>query len=129
VVLPFVISGTVGQFSLSGVAGVGSFHGEAVSSATLRACSTTCLSRDDCVGVFREPCGVKVGDTASSNIQVTCSTLCSRERDKVDWIVDKSSRRSPTRSGRRSVIVAIYSDRVEGWVRIMSKCFCRFRSV
>ena len=35
---------------------------------------------------------MKVGDTASSNILVAHSILCSRERDEVDSIVDKSSR-------------------------------------
>ena len=96
-VFPIVISGTVGQFGLSGVIGVSSVHGVAASSATLRAYSTAYLSSEDCVGVCGEPCGVKVGDTASSSIQVAHSTLCSMERDEVDWIVDRSSGLSPTK--------------------------------
>ena len=88
-VLPIMISGMVGQLGLSGIIGVDSGRGEAALSATLRAHSTTCLSGEDCVSVCGEPCGVKVGDTASSSILVACSTLCSRERDEVDSIVDK----------------------------------------
>jgi hypothetical protein len=68
VVLPIMMSGTVGQFGLSGVVGVGSICGVAASSAILRARSTACLSSEDCVRVCGEPCGVKVGDTASSSI-------------------------------------------------------------
>ena len=104
-VLPVVMSGTVSQLGLSGVIDVGSVHGEAASLATLRARSTTCLSGEGCVGVCREPCGVKVGDTASSSILVARSILSSRERDKVDLIIDKSSGQSPTRSGHWSVIL------------------------
>ena len=128
-VFPFVMSGIVGQLGLSGVIGFCLIHGEVASSATLRACSTACLSGEDCVGVCGEPCGVKVGDTTSSSIRVACSTLCSRERDEVDLIVDKSSRQSPARSGHRLVIVAIYTDHVGVWVRTVSVCLCRFRLV
>ena len=99
-VFPFVMSGTSGQLGLSGVVGVGSIYGVAASSATLRAHSTACLSGEDCVSVCGEPCGVKVGDTASSNIRVARSTLCSMERDEVNWIVDRSSGLSPTKSHR-----------------------------
>ena len=53
-----------------------------------------------------------MGDIASSSVQVARSTLCSRERDEVDSIVDKSNGRSPVRLGHQSVIVAIYVDRV-----------------
>ena len=105
VVLPIVMLGTVSQLGLSGVVDVGSVHGEAASSATLRARSTACLSGEGCVGVCGEPCGVKVGDTALSSILVAHSILCSRERDKVNLIVDKSSGQSPTRSGHWSVIL------------------------
>ena len=86
-----VVLGSSGSFSLSNIVIVGSGRGMAISSATLSARSTACLSRESCVGVCGEPCGVKVGDTASSSIQVACLTLCSMERDEVDWIVDKSS--------------------------------------
>ena len=127
-VLPIMISSTVGQFSLSDVISVGSVCGVAASSATLRAHSTTCWSGEDCVGVCGEPCGVKVGDTASSSIQVAHSTLCLRERDKVNSITDKSSGRSPTRSGCRSVIVVIYADRVDRWIHSVLRCRCYFRS-
>jgi hypothetical protein len=64
----FVMSGVVGQLSLSGVVGVGLGCGEAALSATFNTHLTTCLSGEDCVGVCGEPCGVKVGDTASSSI-------------------------------------------------------------
>ena len=70
-VLPYTTSGTVGQLGLSGVVDIGLVHGEAASSATLSARSTTCLSSGGSVSVFGEPCGVKVGDTASSSILVT----------------------------------------------------------
>ena len=83
-VFPFVITGSPGQSGLSGVVDVGSICGVAASSATLRAHSTACLSGESCVGVCGEFCGVKVGDTASSSIQVARSTLCSIERDEVD---------------------------------------------
>ena len=43
------------------------------------------------VGVFREFCAVKVGDTASLRILVTFATLSSREQDDIWWIVDKSN--------------------------------------
>ena len=114
---------------LSDVANVGSICGAAVSSATLNARSTACLSGESCVGVCGEPCGVKVGDTASSSIQVARSTLCSMVRDEVDWIVDKSSGLGPTKLRRRSVIVAIGSDRFEGQTQLISVCRIRFRSV
>ena len=100
--------------SLSGVVGVGSICGAAASSATLNARSTARLSGDGCVGVCGEPCGVKVGDTASSSIRVARSTLCLVERDEVDWIVDRSSGLSPTELCRWSVIVAIGVDRFGG---------------
>ena len=83
--------GSSGWSNFSGVVNVGSIRGTAASSATLNARSTACLSGENCVGVCGEPCGVKVGDTASSSIRVACSTLCSVERDEVDWIVDRSS--------------------------------------
>ena len=113
-VFPFAITGSSGWFGLSGVVGVGSIHGVAASSATLRARSTACLSSESCVGVCGEPCRVKVGDTASSSIRVARSTLCSMERDEVDWIVDKSSGLSPAKLRHWSVIVTIGADRVEG---------------
>ena len=97
---PFVISSTIGQLGHSSAVGVGSVREAVALSATLRAHSTACLSGEDCVGVCGEPCGMKVGDTASSSIWVACSTLCSIERDEVDWIVDKSSRSSPTKPRR-----------------------------
>ena len=99
---------------LSGVVGVGSIGGVAASSATFNARLTACLSGESCVGVRGEPCGVKVGDTASSSIRVARSTLCSVERDEIDWIVDRSSGLGPTKLRRRSVIVAISVDRFEG---------------
>ena len=74
-------SGWSGPFD---VTSVGSIRGVAASSATFNARSTACLSRESCVGVCGEPCGVKVGDTASSSIRVARSTLCSMERDEVD---------------------------------------------
>ena len=69
---------------LSGTVVVGSIRGLATSSATLNAHSTACLSGESCVGVCGEPCGVKVGDTASSSIRVARSTLCLMEKDEVD---------------------------------------------
>ena len=72
---------------------------------------------------------MKVGDTASSSIWVARSTLCSIESDEVDWIVDRSSGLGPTKLRRRSVIVAIGSDRFEGRIRLMSVRRNRFRSV
>ena len=96
--------GSSGRSNSSGVAIAGSFRGVAVSSATLNARSTTCLSGELCVGIRGEPCGVKVGDTASSSIRVAHSTLCSMERDEVDWIVDRSSGLGPAEPRRRSVI-------------------------
>ena len=107
----FLMRGSSG-FSI--VVDSGSICGAAASSATFNACSTACLSGDSCVGVRGEPCGVKVGDTASSSIRVARSTLCSTVRDEVDWIVDRSSGLGPTRLRRRSVIVAIGSNRFEG---------------
>ena len=91
-----------------------SICGATASSATFNARSTACLSGESCVGVCGEPCGVKVGDTASSSIRVARSTLCSMERDEVDWIVDRSSGLGPTKLRRRSVIVAIDLDRFGG---------------
>ena len=105
------ISGAPTWSSLSGVVGVGSIRGVAASSATLNARSNACLSGESCVGVHGEPCGVKVGDTASSSIRVAHSTLCSIERDEVDCIIDKSSGLSPTELRCGSVIVAIGVDR------------------
>ena len=96
-VFPFVMSSTIGRLGCSNAVDVGSVRGVAASSATLRARSTTCFSGEGCVGVCREPCGVKVGDTASSSIRVACSTLCSMGRDEVDWIVDRSSGLNPTK--------------------------------
>ena len=96
---------------LSSVVVVGSIRGVAASSATLNARSTACWSGESCVGVRGEPCGVKVGDTASFSIRVTRSTLCSIERGEVNWIVDRSSRLSPAKPPRWSVIVAIGVDR------------------
>ena len=52
------------------------------------------------VSVLREFWAVNIGDTASSRIWVTFTTLSSRERDEVDRIIVKSSRRGPTESGR-----------------------------
>ena len=127
-----MVSLTVGssdRSSLSGVANVGSIRGVAASSATLNARSTACLSGEDCVGVCGEPCGVKVGDTASSSIRVACSTLCSVERDEVDWIVDRSSGLRPAEPRRGSIIVAIGADRFGGWIRSVPMCRSRFRSV
>ena len=109
----FSTVGSSGRFSLSGVVGVGSTCGVAASSATLNARSTACLSGESRVGVCGEPCGVKVGDTASSSIRVARSTLCSIERDEVDWMADRSSGPGPTRLCRRLVIVAIGSDHFE----------------
>jgi hypothetical protein len=125
----FLTRGSSGWSGLSGVVGFGSVCGVAVSSATLNARSTACLSGESCVGVCGEPCGVKVGDTASSSIRVACSTLCSIERDEVDWIVDRSSELGPAELRRRSVIVAIGVDRFRGRVRSMLACLYRFRSV
>ena len=107
----FPMTDSSGWSGLSGVTGVGSIRGAAASSATFIARSTACLSGESCVGVCGEPCGVKVGDTASSSIRVARSTLCSMVRDEVDWIADKSSGLGPTKLRRRSVIVAIGVDR------------------
>jgi hypothetical protein len=92
-VSPIIISSGVGQLRPSVVVHVdiGSGCGEAASSATQSARSTAVLSGKDRVGVLREFRGVKVGDTASSSIWVAHLTLCSRERDEVNWIVDRSS--------------------------------------
>jgi hypothetical protein len=98
VVFSLVVSSASGQSGHSNVIGVGSIHGVAASSAILRARSTACFSGESCIGVRGEPCGVKVGDTALSSIQVARSTLCSIERDEVDWIIDRSSGLSLTRS-------------------------------
>ena len=80
----FVVMGSSGSFSLSSVVSVGLGQGVATSLATLSARSTTCLSGESGVGVCGEPCGVKVGDTASSSIWVAHSILCSMKRDEVD---------------------------------------------
>jgi hypothetical protein len=118
----FSMVGSSDWSSLSGVVIVGLICGVAASSATLSARSTACLSRESCVGVRGEPCGVKVGDTASSSIRVARSTLCSIEKDEVDWIVDRSSGLGPTKLRRWSVIVAIGLDRFEGQIRLISVC-------
>ena len=110
----FSMVGSSGWSNLSGVVVTGSFCEVAASSATLNAHSTACLSGEICVGVCGEPCGVKVGDTASSSIRVARSTLCSMERDEVDWMVDRSSGLGPAKPRRRSVIVAIGVDRFGG---------------
>ena len=107
----FSMIGSSGWSGSSVVVGFGSICGVAASSATLNARSTACLSGESCVGVCGEPCGVKVGDTASSSIRVARSTLCSMERDEVDWIVDRSSGLGPAEPRHRSVIVAISADR------------------
>ena len=106
--------GSSGWSNFSGVVDIGSIRGVAASSATFNARSTACLSGETCVGVRGELCGVKVGDTASSSIRVARSTLCSVERDEVNWIVDKSSGLGPTKLRRGSVIVAIGVDRFRG---------------
>ena len=113
-VSPLVVVGSSGSFGLSNVVFVGSGRGVATSSATLSARSTACWSGESCVGVCGELCGVKVGDTASSSIRVARSTLCSIERDEVDWVVGKSSGLSPAGPRRWSVIVAIGVDRFGG---------------
>jgi hypothetical protein len=107
-------SGSSERSALSGVVGVGSSCGVAASSATFNARSIACLSGESCVGVRGEPCGVNVGDTASSSIRVARSTLCSMVRDEVDWIVDRSSGLGPAKPRRWSVIVAIGVDRFRG---------------
>ena len=118
-----------GWSDLSSAVVVGSIRGVAASSATLNARSTACLSGESCVSVCGEPCDVKVGDTASSSIRVACSTLCSMERDEVDWIVDRSSGLSPAKPCRWSVIVAIDVNRFGGRIRSISTFRSRFRSV
>ena len=72
---------------------------------------------------------MKVGDTASSSIRVARSTLCSMERDEVDWIVDRSSGLGPAKPRRRSVIVAIGAGRLGVQIQLISVCRIRFRSV
>ena len=109
-----VVVGSSSLLSPSIVMSVGSGRGVAASSATLSTLSTVCLSGDSCVGVCREPCGVKVGDTASSSIRVARSTLCSIERDEVNRIADRSSGLSPAKPCRWLVIVAIDVDRFGG---------------
>ena len=104
----------MGSSSSSGfvvVVGSGSTCGAAASSATFSARSTACLSGESRVGVCGEPCGVKVGDTASFSIRAARSTLCSMVRDEVDGIVDRSSGLGPAKPRRWSVIVAISADR------------------
>ena len=113
----FLMMGSSDPSGFSVVAGSGSVCGAAASSATFSARSTAFLSGESCVGVCGEPCGVKVGDTASSSIRAARSTLCSMERDEVDWMVDRSSGLGPTKLRRWSVIVAIESDRFGGWIR------------
>ena len=49
------------------------------------------------VSVFGEFWAVNMGYTASSRIRVTFATLSSRERDKVDRVIDRSSRRGLAR--------------------------------
>ena len=110
----FLMTGSSSWSNSSDVVNVGSICGAAASSATFNARSTACLSRESCVGVCGEPCGVKVGDTASSSIRVARSTLCSMVRDEVDWIVDRSSGLGPAKPRRWSVIVAIGADRFRG---------------
>ena len=109
-----VMVGSSGWSDLSGVVVVDSTRGVAASLATLNARSTASLSGESCIGVCGEPRGVKVGDTASFSIRVARSTLCSVERDEVDWIIDRSSGPSPAKSRRWSVIVAIGADRFGG---------------
>jgi hypothetical protein len=121
--------GSPGRSGLSGVVGSGLICGVAASSATFSARSTACLSGESCVGVQGEPCGVKVGDTASSSIRVARSTLCSVERDEVDWIVDRSSGLGPAKLRRWLVIVAIGSNRFEGQTWLISMRRNRFRSM
>jgi hypothetical protein len=110
----FLMMGSSSWSSLSVIVEVGSICGVAASSATLNARSTACLSGESCVGVCGEPCDVKVGDTASSSIRVARSTLCSMDRDEVDWIADRSSGLGPAKLRRWSVIVAIGADRFGG---------------
>ena len=109
-----MVLGSSGSFGSSNVVTVGLGRGVAASSATFNACSTACLSGESCVDACGEPRGVKMGDTASSSIWVARSTLCSIERDEVDWIVDRSSGLSPAKPRRWSVIVAIGVDRFGG---------------
>ena len=125
----FVVLGSSGSFGLSNIVIVGSGRGVAASSATLTARSTACLSGESCVGVCGEPCGVKVGDTASSSVRVAHSTLCSMERDEVDWIVDRSSGPSPTKPCCWSVIVAISVNRFGVQLRLILMYRSCFRSV
>ena len=110
----FLMVGSSGWSNSFGVVITGSFCEVAASSATLNTHLTACLSGEICVGVCREPCSVKVGDTASSSIRVAHSTLCSMERDEVDWMVDRSSGLGPAKPRRWSVIVAIGVDRFGG---------------
>ena len=122
----------VGSSDWSGfadVVNVGSIRGAAASSATLNACSTARLSGEDRVGVGGEPCGVKVGDTASSSIRVARSTLCLVERDEVGWIIDRSNGLSPAEPRHRLVIVVISVDRLGGQIQSVSMCRSHFRSV
>ena len=125
----FVVMGSSGSFGFSSIVVVGSGRGVAASLATLSDRSTACLCGESCVGVCGEPCGVKVGDIASSSIRVARSTLCSMERDEVDWIVDRSSGPSPAKPRRWSVIVAIGVGRFGSWIRMVSMCLCCFRSM
>ena len=110
----FLTMGSSNWSNPSGVVNVGSIRGVAASSATFNARSTACLSGESCVGVCGEPCGVKVGDTASSSIRVARSTLCSMVRDEVDWIVDRSSGLGLAKPRCWPVIVTIGVDRFGG---------------
>ena len=125
----FLMTGSSNSSGSLVIVGSDSVRGAAASSATFNARSTACLSGESCVGVCGEPCGVKVGDTASSSIRVARSTLCSMERDEVDWIIDRSSGLGPAKLRCRSVIVTIGSDRFVGWICSVLMCRNRFRSV
>ena len=107
----FLMMGSSSWSNPSDVVNISSICGVAASSATFSAHSTACLSGESCVGVCGEPCGVKVGDTASSSIRVARSTLCSMERDEVDWIANRSSGLGPAEPHRWLAIVAIDVDR------------------
>ena len=100
-----VVAGSSGSFGLSSVVVVGSSRGVAALSATFNARLTACLSGESCVSICGKPCGVKVGDTASSSIRVARSTLYSMERDEVGWIADRSSGLSPAKPHCWSVMI------------------------
>ena len=122
-------AGSSGWSDLSTVVNVGLICGIAALSAILNARLTACLSGESRVGVCGEPCGMKVGDTASFSIWVARSTLCSMERDEVGWIVDRSSGLSPAKPCCQSVIVAIGVNRFGGRIQLVSVCRSCFRSV